>query len=293
MRLSTSELRKRGEALRSLLSPCRLCPNNCGVDRLAGEIGRCGVGPNPRVASGGPHFGEEPLLVGRLGSGTVFLSGCNLGCRFCQNWEISQKRVGVDMDTNSLSRLFLRVQAAGCHNLNLVTPSHQAHGIVQALAAAALGGFRLPVVWNCGGYESPETLHLLDGIVDIYMPDMKYGDDVAAERFSGVSRYAAISQNAVREMHRQAGDLVVDEDGIARRGLLVRHLVLPHDLAGTEQVARFLAKEISPHTYVNVMDQYRPCYQAGEVPELSRPTSRAEHGRAMASAREAGLHRFA
>jgi putative pyruvate formate lyase activating enzyme len=293
MKLTSSELRRRADELRRLLSPCRLCPNVCEIDRLAGDVGRCGIGVTARVASWGPHFGEEAPLVGRLGSGTVFFSGCSLSCCFCQNWEISQEREGTDATAYELSQLFLHVQAVGCHNLNLVTPTHQAHAIIEAIAMASMRGFDVPVLWNCGGYESLETLRLLDGIVSIYMPDVKYGDDAAAGRLSGVSGYVAASQSALREMHRQVGDLVIDQDGVARRGLLVRHLVLPEGLAGTEAVVRFLAQEISPATYVNLMDQYRPCYRAHESPELSRPTSRADHDRALALARRAGLHRFA
>lgn len=276
-----------------MASPCRLCPNECGVNRLAGETGRCGIGAEPRVASFGPHFGEEPPLVGTHGSGTVFFSGCNLACVFCQNWEISQRRKGEDLSIHTLARIFLHLQSAECHNLNLVTPTHQAHSIVAALVEAVEGGFNLPVVWNCGGYESVETLQLLDGLVDIYMPDLKYGDNAAARRFSGVRGYVRASQAAVREMHRQVGDLIVDEQGFALRGLIVRHLILPSDVAGTEPVLRFLAQEISPNAYLNLMDQYRPMHRAHEFQEIARPISTAEFVRARNLAIRAGLHRFA
>lgn len=291
--MKPEDIAARAEGLASLASPCRLCPNDCRVNRLAGETGRCGVDAEPRVASFGPHFGEEPPLVGTRGSGTVFLSGCSLACVFCQNWEISQRREGEDLSIRDLSRIFLHLQSMGCHNLNLVTPTHQAHHIVAALAGAVERGFTLPLVWNCGGYESTEVLRLLDGVVDIYMPDLKYGDDTAALRLSGVHGYVSASQAAVREMHRQVGDLALDDRGIAARGLVVRHLVLPHDLANTEAVLRFLAEDLSPHTYVNLMDQYRPMHRAHEFPETARPISTSEFARARNLAIRAGLHRFA
>jgi putative pyruvate formate lyase activating enzyme len=263
------------------------------VDRLAGERGVCGVGRRARVASFGPHFGEERPLVGRRGSGAVFFAGCNLTCAYCQNWTISQGREGTDLDPHALADLFCELQQAGCHNLNLVTPTHQAYAIVVALATAAEAGFDLPVVWNSGGYDGAEAVSLLDGVVDIYMPDLKYGEDAVASRLSGVPDYVARSRDAIREMHRQVGDLDIGADGIARRGLLVRHLVLPGGLSGTESVMRFLAEEISPDTYVNVMDQYHPCYQAGQIPEIARSITAGEFAEAMDRARAVGLHCFA
>jgi putative pyruvate formate lyase activating enzyme len=293
MRIPPSELGKRIDRLTRACTPCRLCPNACAVDRRQAELGRCGVGVSARVASFGPHFGEERPLVGRFGSGTVFFSGCNLACRFCQNWRISQEREGVDVSDADLAGIFLRIQEAGCHNLNLVTPTPHAASIARALAVAINSGFALPIVWNCGGYESIEVLRCLDGIVDVYMPDVKYGDDTVAMRLSGVADYALRSRAAVREMHRQVGDLEVDDEGIARLGLLVRHLVLPERLAGTKSVMRFLAEEISQDTYVNVMGQYRPCHRAAEVPTLRRRITTAEHEEAIALAKRAGLRRFA
>ncbi len=292
-RIDAKQLHERAEALCTLLSPCRLCPNECSVDRIEGELGRCGVGSKPQIASYGAHFGEERPLVGCLGSGTVFFSGCNVACVHCQNWEISQQCEGHDLAVTDLATAFLNLQSTGCHNLNLVTPTHQAPAIVAALAIAVESGFCLPVVWNCGGYESIEALRLLNGIVDIYMPDLKYGDDATAQRLSGVENYVAISQAAVREMHRQVGNLVVDERGIATRGLLVRHLVLPHDLASTEAIVRFLADEISVDTYVNLMDQYRPAYRAMAFPDLAHHITQDEFARAKAIATRFGLHWFA
>ena len=293
MSIHPSELAGRVEALTGMRSPCRLCPNACAVDRRSRELGRCGVGVSARVAGSGPHFGEERPLVGRFGSGTVFFSGCNLACLFCQNWRISQEREGTDVSDEDLARIFLRVQDAGCHNLNVVTPTPHAASIARALAIAMDEGFTLPIVWNCGGYESVDVLRCLDGIVDVYMPDPKYGGDDAARRLSGVPDYVARSQAAVREMYRQVGDLKVDEDGIARRGLLVRHLVLPEELAGTEGVMRFLAEEISLDTYVNGMDQYRPCHRSAEVPAMHRRITAEESSEATRLAKEAGRHRFA
>jgi len=230
--------------------------------------------------------------VGRGGSGTVFFSGCSLACLFCQNWRISHGREGTDVTAGQLADVFLRVERDGCANLNLVTPTHQAHAILAALAIAREGGFDLPIVWNCGGYESVEALRCLDGVVDIYMPDLKYGDDPTAERLSGAPGYVTASQAALREMHRQVGNLMIGRDGVARRGLLVRHLVLPNRLAGTASVLQFLAAEISRDTAVNLMDQYRPCHQADGVEALGRRITRAEYAEAVEIARHAGLRRL-
>ena len=293
MRIGAALLSDRASRLDGLSAPCRLCANVCEVDRRTAERGRCGAGASARVASYGPHFGEETPLVGRFGSGTVFFSGCNLACCFCQNAPISQRREGTDLSDDDLAAIFLRIEATGCHNLNLVTPTPHVAAIVRALSIAAREGFALPIVWNCGGYESVEVLRCLDGIVDVYMPDLKYADDGVGKRLSGVSDYVGRSRAAIREMHRQVGDLGIDADGIARRGLLVRHLVLPEALAGTESAMRFLADEISRDTFVNVMDQYRPCHRASEIPALRRRITRGEFDAARRAARDAGLHRFA
>lgn len=288
--LSAEELRARAEALAELASPCRLCPRNCGARRDRGERGFCRAGLVPWVASFGPHFGEERVLVGRGGSGTVFLSGCNLGCLFCQNYAISHLGEGEEVSVEELAKILLHLQEIGCENANFVTPTHQAPQIVAALSRAVEDGFRLPVVWNCGGYESVEALRLLEGIVDIYMPDFKYGDSAVGARLSAVPDYAERAQAALREMHRQVGDLRV-EGGVALRGLLVRHLVLPEGLSGTEAVLRFLRDEISPDTFVNLMAQYYPAGRAHEVPALRRRITREELARALRLARELGLSR--
>lgn len=287
----SGELHRRAQAAGNLLSPCRVCPRECGVDRWQGEVGACRIGRQAVVASYGPHFGEESPLVGNRGSGTIFFSGCNLHCLFCQNSYISQSPEGERASPERLAEIMLDLQRQGCHNVNLVTPTHVVPQILQALVRAAAEGLRLPLVYNCGGYESRETLRLLEGVVDIYMPDAKYDDAGVGERLSGVPDYPAVNRAALREMHRQVGDLVLDERGVAIRGLLVRHLVLPDNLAGTAGIMAWLG-ELSRNTYVNVMAQYRPCYRAHEVPSLARPLTGGEFAAALHAAREAGLSRL-
>lgn len=290
VKLGAAELRSRAEKALASLSRCYVCARACGVNRLADEQGPCQTGRYALVASAFPHHGEEPPISGWRGSGTIFFAGCNLACLFCQNWELSHFGEGAATSDEALAELMLRLQAAGCHNINLVSPSHVVPQFLAALAIAAEAGLHLPVVYNTGGYDSLATLRLLDGVVDIYMPDAKYADDATGERLSGVKHYWRVNRACLKEMHRQVGDLRL-ADGVAERGLLVRHLVLPANLAGTEAVARFLAEEVSPDTYFNVMAQYRPCYRAGEVPELCRGITRAEYAAALRAAREAGLWR--
>lgn len=278
-------------AAQALQSPCRLCPRQCRVNRAAGETGFCRATTTVRTASCGPHFGEERPLVGRGGSGTIFFSYCTLGCIFCQNADISHGAAGRDETTANLAAMMLSLQDLGCHNINLVTPSHYMPQILTALNTAIRMGLSLPIVYNCSGYESVEALQVLDGIVDIYMPDAKFADGKTARRLCAAPDYPARLYEALREMHRQVGDLAVGPDGIARRGLLVRHLVLPEGLAGTAAIADFLAA-LSPQTYVNIMDQYRPCHEAGKVAELSRRITREEYREAVQAARVAGLSRF-
>lgn len=289
--LSSGELAARAGALRELLRPCRLCPRECGVDRLAGEPGFCRSGSAATVASFGAHFGEEAPLVGCRGSGTIFLSGCNLGCVFCQNYHISHRAAGTQLSPERLAMLTLELQARGCHNPNFVTPTHFAPQIVEGIALAAEKGLRLPIVWNCGGYESLEAIRLLDGIVDIYMPDAKYAESEASGRLSAAPDYPQRMMAALGEMHRQVGDLELDANRIARRGLLVRHLVLPGGLAGTDRVMQFLAG-LSRDTYVNLMAQYRPCFRAREHAEIARPITGAEYAAAVQAAFNAGLYRL-
>lgn len=284
-------LSRKADLLEARSSPCLLCPHKCGVHRLEGQRGKCRLGTETLVASASPHFGEEAPLVGERGSGTIFFSSCNLACVFCQNYEISHFRGGDELTAEQLAGVMLRLQRLGCHNINLVTPTHVVHAIVRALAIAAPRGLRIPLVYNCGGYESVESLRLLEGVVDIYMPDIKYSSNDEALRYSGVKDYWERAKEAVREMHRQAGDLEIDGNGVARRGVLVRHLVMPGDIAGTARVLEFIARDISRDTYVNVMDQYRPCFKASRIPELSRTLSRSEYLQSITEARRAGLSR--
>jgi putative pyruvate formate lyase activating enzyme len=258
------------------------------VDRLAGERGACRSGPEAAVASWGPHFGEERPLVGSRGSGTVFFAGCNLACVYCQNFDISRLGQGRAVDAAHLAQIFLAQKSRGCANINLVSPTHHVPAILCALAAAAQGGLDIPLVYNTGGYESPAVLALLDGVVDIYMPDMKYASPEAGLRLSGVPDYPAVNQAAVAEMHRQVGDLRI-VDGLAVQGLLVRHLVLPGGLAGTARVAQFLADEVSRETAINLMRQYRPCYLAQRHPPLDRAVTDAEWREALRDVAAAGL----
>jgi uncharacterized Fe-S radical SAM superfamily protein PflX len=382
--LGVDKLRERAERARARLRRCALCPRECRVDRLAGELGECRTGALARVASHGPHFGEEAPLVGRGGSGTIFFAGCNLACVFCQNHDISRPagdralRItrrgagsgraatatdqgaanaaprpassaaraapqspapqpasaapgaghdGANVDQRPsappvprpsasppaasarprwekpperIAQMMLELQALGCENINFVSPSHVVPQILAALVVAVDGGLRLPLVYNTGGYDAPATLRLLDGVVDIYMPDMKYADASTGQRLSGVADYPARNRAAILEMHRQVGDLVLDERGVARRGLLVRHLVLPGGLAGTAEAARFIATEVSPDTYVNIMDQYHPAHlavgwpahEAGRYPGISRPLTAPEYESAVEAGIAAGLRRL-
>jgi len=251
------------------MNPCTLCPRRCEVYRGKGETGFCGIGEMPVVSSVGPHFGEESVLVGSGGSGTIFFAGCNLGCVFCQNFDISHHRHGREITIERLAQSMLGLQNYGCSNINFVTPTHVIPSITAGIELARKGGLTLPTVYNTGGYDSVETLKLLEGFVDIYMPDMKYSDSEVAQELSAAPDYPEVNLAAVREMHRQVGDLQVKE-GLATRGLLVRHLVLPENLAGSFEVIDFLAGQISTSTTINVMEQYRPCYKAALHHKINR-----------------------
>ena len=290
--LHSGELRERVAGAYQHLSVCDVCARGCKVDRRAGQVGVCRTGERAKVSSYGPHLGEEDPLRGWRGSGTIFFTRCNLKCQFCQNYDISQTDAGRVVEPEQLASIMLNLQAQGCHNINLVSPSHVVPQIMAATLIAAQAGLRLPLVYNTGGYDSMEMLGLLDGVVDIYMPDMKYADAETARRYSKVANYPQVNQAAVREMHRQVGDLQIDKMGLATRGLLVRHLVLPGDLAGTGEIVRFLASQISPNTYLNLMDQYRPAYKAHHFPELNRRISGQEYAAAIRLAEEAGLRRL-
>lgn len=286
------KLSERLEMALEILSNCELCPRKCHVNRLKDEKGFCKTGRNAILSSYGSHFGEEKVLVGRFGSGTIFFTHCNMSCVFCQNYDISQLGKGNEVSAQELADIMLELQRMGCHNINLVSPTHCVAQILEALLIAFEEGLKVPIVYNTGGYDSVDTLKLLDGIVDIYMPDIKYGDDERGMRYSSAPNYFSVAKSAVKEMHRQVGDLKTDDSGIAVKGLLVRHLVLPNDLAGTEKVMEFLATEISTETFVNIMDQYRPLHKAKQYPELSRSVNRAEFQRAVEIARKHSIHRI-
>jgi len=267
--INLSSLSKSVQQLWDYMNSCVLCPRQCKVDRIKEQIGFCGIGDLPVISSVGPHFGEESVLVGFGGSGTIFFAGCNLGCVFCQNYDISHHLHGRPMTIEQLAQSMLGLQNIGCRNINFVTPTHVIPAITAAIELARKKGLRLPTVYNTGGYDSVETLKLLDGYIDIYMPDMKYSDSKVAEELSHAADYWQVNQAAVKEMHRQVGDLRTKK-GLATRGLLVRHLVLPEQLAGSFEIIDFLAEQISPKTTINVMAQYRPCYKASSYPKINR-----------------------
>lgn len=287
-------LAARVEQARRRLKNCVLCPRRCRVDRTdaRGEKGVCSTGEKAVVAAYEPHFGEEAPLVGTGGSGTIFFANCSLGCNFCQNYDISHAGVGREVADEELAAVMLRLQRSGCHNINFVTPSHVVPPILAALDIAARQELNIPLVYNSSGYDSVETLALLDGIIDIYMPDFKFWDAEPAALTCGAPDYPAVARNAVKEMHRQVGDLFIDEEGIARRGLLVRHLVMPGDLAGTRGVMRFIARHISPRTYVNIMPQYRPCGKAHEMAVLAHGLEPDAFEKALEAAAEEGIRRL-
>jgi putative pyruvate formate lyase activating enzyme len=270
------------------MNPCTLCPRQCKVERSKGEIGFCGIGDMPVVSSVGPHYGEESVLVGSGGSGTIFFAGCNLGCIFCQNFDISHGRSGTQVTVEQLVRATLDLQRYGCSNINFVTPTHVIAPIAAAIESARSNGLQVPTVYNTGGYDSLETLKLLEGLIDIYMPDMKYSNSEAAKELSAAADYPEVNHAAVKEMHRQVGDLKL-EKGLATRGLLVRHLVLPNNLAGSFEIIDFLAEKISVNTMVNVMDQYRPCYKASEHAKINRRPTDKEFETAQGYAVKKGL----
>jgi len=286
------KLRKRVKQALAMMKPCRLCPRECGVDRLAGEKGFCRTGRKAVAASFNQHFGEEAPLVGTFGSGTIFFSSCNLLCSFCQNHDISHGMAGFEVGPEHTAKMMLDLAARGCHNINFVTPTHVVPQILEALVLAAERGLTTPLVFNSGGYDSVDALRLLEGVFDIYMPDFKFWDNRWAERYCQTPDYREKATAAVKEMHRQVGDLATDERSIAVSGLLVRHLVMPNDVAGTLGVMKFLADEVSVNTCVNVMAQYRPCGSAAADDVVNRRISREEFRQALDAAQQAGLHRL-
>lgn len=290
--LKDGTLRERVRLAREMLYDCCVCPRECHVNRVEGETGFCGVGAAAMVSSASPHFGEESPLVGSGGSGTIFLTSCNLKCVFCQNYEISHLMEGQELDTPALGAIMLGLQRLGCHNINFVTPSHVVPQLVDAVYWAAQNGLHVPLVYNTGGYDSIQTLKLLDGIVDVYMPDLKFMREDISRELMDAPDYPEIVQKAIIEMHRQVGDLVVNDEGIAERGLLVRHLIMPDNLAGTREAMRFLAREVSAHTYVNIMDQYRPCGKSYDYARVDRSITPEEYEQALREAREEGIERL-
>ncbi|OGP52472.1 MAG: radical SAM protein [Deltaproteobacteria bacterium RBG_13_52_11] len=285
------ELQRRIKVLMEILKRCRLCPRACKVNRLDGEKGYCQAGADVMISSAFPHFGEEPPLVGYRGSGTIFLAHCNLRCVFCQNYDISHLGGGEHISSSELAQHMIALQRRGCHNINVVTPTHYIPQIVAALPEAIELGLMVPLVYNCGGYESLEVIKLLDGIIDIYMPDTKFSREENAASYCNAPDYPQVLQEVLLEMHRQVGDLMLDGRGIAYRGLLIRHLVMPHGVAGTKEIMSFIAQHLSGNSYVNIMDQYRPLYRAGEYPAIDRRISSREYREAIDIAKGEGLHR--
>lgn len=291
---ASGELKKRAEELREVYRSCALCPRDCRVDRTKGELGKCRAIDKVMVSSAFPHFGEEPPLVGTKGSGTIFFAHCGLRCLYCQNHEISIGGHGEEVSDNRLASMMIGLQKLGCHNINFVTPTHYVPSIVAALDLAAAAGLRIPLVYNTGGYDRPEIIRLLDGIVDVYMPDLKYWSPEKAALYSAEAyNYPHYAREVHREMHRQVGTLRFDARGVAVRGLLIRHLILPNRVAGSREVFRFIARELSRDSYVNVMRQYRPEHEAPRHKEIGRRLTTEEYAEALGWAREAGLHRFA
>ncbi len=288
--VSQTELNQRIEAAYELLESCRVCPRECGGNRLKNDkLGFCRSGLDPVISSVSPHHGEEPPLSGTRGSGTIFFTNCNLRCVYCQNYPISQMGNGTERSPGELACQMVWLQEQGCHNLNLVTPTHFMPQILKALGTARERGFDLPIVYNTSGYESMEALRLLDGIVDIYLPDIRYSDDAVARKYSVAPHYPEINRAAVKEMFQQVGNLALDEHGMAKRGLIIRHLVLPRGLSGTEAIMKFLAEEISRDVYISLMSQYFPAFKANDFKELSRRITKDEYEDARRSMEKFGL----
>lgn len=291
LNLNKTEFKKRIDKAYQLLKPCLTCPRQCKVNRLTDETGFCRAGKYAIISSASPHFGEERPLVGQFGSGTIFFTHCNLACVFCQNYDTSQLAMGQTIDNENLANLMINLQSQGCHNINLVSPTPYLYPIIDAINRASKQGLQIPIIYNTNAYDSIDSLKLLNGIVDIYMPDLKYADDKIAKKYSLVDNYFAVAKKAIKEMHQQVGDLKI-EKGIAKKGLLIRHLVLPNNLAGTKEIVKFISKEVSKDSFLNIMDQYYPSYKAFKYPEISRRITREEYTQARLWAKEAGLRNF-
>jgi putative pyruvate formate lyase activating enzyme len=287
--MKVEDIRERVERAQALLEECMLCPRRCGVNRLEGQVGFCGVAGKPKVASHNVHLGEEPPISGTRGSGTIFFSGCNMRCKYCQNFPISQLRHGREVNAKEVAEMMLTLQSKGCHNVNLVTPSHLVPQILEALACAWDRGFDLPLVYNSSGYDSVDSLKLLEGVIDVYLADMRYSDDDPAKEFSSAEDYVEVNRQAIKEMYRQVGNLAMDERGLAKTGLIIRHLILPHDVAGSARTFRFIQREISPDAHVSLMGQYFPSFEAGRCVSINRKIIPAEYETAVESFFASGL----
>ncbi len=287
--MRVEDIGRRIDAARALLEGCTACPRRCGADRLKGEVGFCGGAEKPKVASYNLHYGEEPPISGFRGSGTIFFSGCNMRCKYCQNFPISQLRHGKEINAEELADMMIRLESKGCHNVNLVTPSHFVPQILQALSYAWDKDFDLPLVYNTSGYDSVDSLKLLEGVIDIYLADMRYSNNQTAQEFSSAEDYVEVNREAIKEMYQQVGNLVTQEQGIARKGLIVRHLILPDKLAGSAETFRFIKEEISPDTYVSLMGQYFPSFKAERCVSINRKITPEEYEAAVESFFELGL----
>ena len=289
LELSEKDWEKKLRKAWTLLSECRCCPRRCLVNRIKGETGFCGAGSEVMVASADAHFGEEPPISGWRGSGTIFFTYCPMRCIYCQNYPFSQLGQGRSKSVEALASIMTALQQKGCHNINLVTPAHFIPQILRALRKAVLKGLSIPIVYNTSSFESPEILSLLDGIVDVYLADMRYHDPEKSARYSGTDQYPQISKSAVKEMYRQVGCLVIDESGIARRGLMIRHLVLPNRIAGSKGIFSFIANQLSPSIPISLMSQYYPAYRASDYPELNHRITGREYQEALDWLEESGL----
>ncbi len=289
--MKVEDIKKRIEKAYALLERCTVCPRECKVNRLKGETGFCGVGENPKVASYNLHYGEEPPISGTNGSGTIFFSGCNMRCLYCQNFPISQLLNGKETTPRDLAEMMLNLQAKGCHNVNLVTPSHVIPQILKALSLAWEKGFDLPLVYNTSGYDALPSLQLLDGIIDVYLPDMRYSDDKIAKELSSVEDYVEVNRKAIKQMYGQVGNLTTDEQNVAKRGLIIRHLILPNGLAGSEETFGYIKREISGEVHISLMGQYFPSFRAGECVSINRKIYPEEYESAVESFFKSGLSR--
>lgn len=274
----------------NLLESCCICPRQCKVNRLKNEKGFCKTGFKPRVCSFMPHHGEEPPISGKRGSGTIFFSCCNMACVYCQNYEFSQSGEGREVDFEELAQFMLELQSIGCHNINLVTPTHVMPQILQSLSIAVSAGLKIPIVYNTGGYELAHIIELLEAIVDVYLPDMRYGNSEAAVKYSSAPGYPKYNQEAIKEMHRQVGIAKMDNAGIIIRGMIIRHLVLPGNISGTDIIMKFIADEVSRDTYISLMSQYFPCYKASQFKEISRRITYREYEDAKMIMHKCGLY---